>query len=317
MEIIRKDEDGVEFYTIALTGQSGMSQSGLARLAGVSRQALIDLETALVSRAPSEYLESFVGQELTLVTSAPIVNGKPAGNLKIYKSLYCAAVLKHYSREEAPEHIKRVAIFSLLKFADKGITDWIQEITGWKHYRDSIKLHTDVYIKRIGHMRDHQVADDQWMVFREAAELLLLIEKDWRVPINDYDILDGSIGKMWSGYRSTQPWSRPIGSYVHCYRDQRGERTCNAYCITELPYFRGWLRGWYVPEHLPRYLVDKYGKQAVRQIYTEVGDLTDYILELTEVKRMTPKEDQRYQNFLVARQNLQEFVNGDINSITN
>jgi hypothetical protein len=311
MEIIRKDEDGVEFYTIALTGQSGMSQSGLAKLAGVSRQAIIDLETTLVSRAPSEYLKSFVGEELTLVTSDPIVNGKPAGNLRIYKSLYCAAVLKHYSREEAPEHVRPVAIFSLLKFADRGITDWIQEITGWKQYRESIKLHTDVYISRIEHVRDHQIADHLWMIFREAAELLLLIEKDWRVPINDYDILDGSIGRKWSDYRAGQLWIRPIGSYIHCYRDRRGERECNAYCVTELPHFRAWLRDWYVPEHLPKYLIEKYGKQAVRQIYTEIGNLSDYILELTEVKRIAPKEEQKYKDFLAARQNLQRFLISD------
>ncbi len=308
MEIIRKDEDGVEFYTIALTGQSGMSQTGLARLAGVSRQALIDLETTLVSRAPSEYLEPFVGQELTLVTPDPIVDGKPVGNLKIYKSLYCASVLKHYSRPDAPDHVRPVAIFSLLKFADRGITDWIQEITGWKQYRDAIKLHTDVYIKRIEHVRDHQIDDDKWMIFREAAELLLLIEKDWRVPINDYDILDGSIGRKWSDHRTNQLWLKPVGSYIHSYRDQRGERPCNAYCVTELPYFRGWLRGWYVPEHLPKYLVEKYGKYATRLIYTEIGALSDYILELTEVKRIAPKEEQKYQDFLVARQNLQGFL---------
>jgi hypothetical protein len=146
------------------------------------------------------------------------------------------------------------------------------------------------------------------MIFREAAELLLLIEKDWRVPINDYDILDGSIGRKWSDHRTNQLWLKPVGSYIHSYRDQRGERPCNAYCVTELPYFRGWLRGWYVPEHLPKYLVEKYGKYATRLIYTEIGALSDYILELTEVKRIAPKEEQKYQDFLVARQNLQGFL---------
>jgi DNA-binding XRE family transcriptional regulator len=318
MEIIRKEEDGVEFYTIALTGQSGMSQSGLAILAGVSQQALSNLEKTLTSRAPSEVLKPFTGEPLTLTTDdvTCTIDGKPVGNLKVYKSSYCAAVLKHYADPEKKlsnitDQQRAVATYSLLKFADRGITDWIQEITGWKQYRDSIKLHTDVYIRRIEHMRDHQVDDDQWMIFREAAELLLLIEKDWRVPINDYDILDGSIGKMWSAYRADQSWVRQIGSYTHCYRDQRGERDCNAYCVTELPYFRRWLRGSYVPEHLPKYLVTKYGKHATRLIYTEIGGLTDYVLGLTELKRVAPKEEQKYQDFLVARQNLQRFLKGD------
>lgn len=89
MDIILKQdggEDGPEFYTVAITGQSGMSQSGLAVLAGVSRQALLQLEDTLASRSPSEALESFVGKPLTLVISDPVIDGKRQGNLKIYKA---------------------------------------------------------------------------------------------------------------------------------------------------------------------------------------------------------------------------------------
>lgn len=299
MEIIRKSEEGIEFYTIALTGQSGMSQSGLAILAGVDRTTLRDLEETLGGKAPSESLEPFVGKVLTLGVEDPRIDGKSVGNLKIYRASYCAAVLKHYASKE-----NRTALFSLLKFAELGINAWIQGLTGWQKRVDAIRPHTDVYIKRIENMRDHEIADDLWTIFREAAELLLLIEKDWRVPINDFDILDGSIGRKWSDYRNGQSWIGKIGSYTHLYRDQRGTRDCSAYVMDELPYFRRWLREWYVPNHLPKYLVDKYGRQAVRQIYAEIGELTDYILEITEVKRMTPQESEKYQNFLISRQKL-------------
>jgi hypothetical protein len=50
--IIRSEENGIEFYTIAATGESGMSQSGLAILAGVSRQSIIKLEKSLVPKSP-------------------------------------------------------------------------------------------------------------------------------------------------------------------------------------------------------------------------------------------------------------------------
>jgi hypothetical protein len=299
MEIIRKNDQGIEFYTIALTGQSGMSQSGLAVLAGVDRTTLRDLEDTLGGKAPSEALEPFVGKPLTLGVEDPKIDGKSVGNLKIYKAAYCAAVLKHYASKE-----NKTALFSLLKFAELGINTWIQGITGWQKRVDAIQPHTDVYIKRIESMRDHQISDELWMIFREASELLLLIEKDWRVPVNDFDILDGSVGRRWSDYRNGQSWAKEIGNYMHSYRDQRGLRECSAYVMDELPYFRQWLREYYVPNHLPKYLVDKYGKQAVRQIYAEIGELTDHILEITDIKRMTPQESEKYQNFLISRQKL-------------
>jgi len=149
-----------------------------------------------------------------------------------------------------------------------GIDSWIQDITGWKQRSESLKPYTDVYIQRIGNMRDHDISDDLLMIFREASELLLLIEKDWRVPINEYDILDGSVGKRWSQYRSTQRWATQVSAYQHQYRDQRGLRDCAAYELTELPHFRRCLKEVYIPDYLPGYLVKKYAKQAVRQIYS-------------------------------------------------
>lgn len=301
MEIIRKEEDGVEFYTVALTGQSGMSQSGLAVLTGVSQQALSQLEDTLTSKAPSESLEPFVGKVFTLTIDDPKIDGRSVGNLKVYRSSYCAAVLKHYASRN-----NQTALFSLLKFAERGIDSWIQDITGWKQWHESIQTHTDVYIKRIEHMRDHAISDDLWMIFREGSELLLLIEKDWRVPINEYDILDGSIGRRWSDYRKPQSWIAPSGTYNHQYRDQRDLRECAAYQMIELPYFRRWLRSVYVPDHLPEYLCEKYGKSATRLIYTENGLLTDQILALTEVKRKSPKDEEKLLQFLAARQKLLE-----------
>ncbi|MCY6494617.1 helix-turn-helix domain-containing protein, partial [Leptolyngbya sp. GGD] len=284
MELIRREEgegdDKIEFYTVVLTGQSGMSQSGLAVLAGVDQSTLSRLETTLMHSAPSETLKPFQGKSLTLMIDNPKIEGKPVGNLKIYKSSYCAAVLKHYA-----EQGRQIAVFSLIKFAEKGIDSWIQEITGWKQWQEKIQPYTDVYIKRIENMRDHKISDDLWMIFREAAELLLLIEKDWQVPINQYDILDGSIGRLWSDYRKPYPWAGTVGSYNHKFRDKRGEQPCAAYEMTELPYFRKWLREVYIPTHLPQYLVNKYGKSVTRLIYTENGLLTDVILQLTEIKR--------------------------------
>ncbi|ANV92013.1 transcriptional regulator [Picosynechococcus sp. PCC 8807] len=322
MEIRKKDENGIEFYTIELTGQSGMSQSALATLAGVSEAAISNLEDTLLTQAPSKYLEPFIGKPLTLLTQDAVIDGRKQGNLKIYKSTYCAAVLQHYAdpetalggglSKEQRALQKATATRSCFLFMQVGIDLWIQRITGWDQRSRVALPHTNVYVQRIEHMRDHTIADDLWCVFREAAELLLLIEKDWRVPINDYDLLDGSIGRKWSDYRKGKPWATEKGEYIHQYRDRRDVRSAAAYSYDELPYFRAWLRDEYVPNHLPNYLITKYGKQATQLIYSEIGQLTDGLLELKMVKRSSPADDQNLEKFLAARQLLDEkFLQAD------
>jgi phage regulator Rha-like protein len=178
---------------------------------------------------------------------------------------------------------------------------------------------TTVYIQRLQNMSDHNIADDVWATFREGAEILLLVEKDYRVPVSQLDLCDGSIGNHWSQYREEIGIDRLKNidgsyvedengnhiktkkSYIHRHRNQRGNLPANAFDLSELPIFKKWLREMYVPTHLPKYLVDKYGKRAVRQIYEEQRKLTDYILEITEEKRSAPKEEEKYQIFLAAR----------------
>ena len=49
MTITRVIRDGVEFFTIDETGESGMSESGLARLCNVSRQSVSELLRSILS----------------------------------------------------------------------------------------------------------------------------------------------------------------------------------------------------------------------------------------------------------------------------
>ena len=63
------DSSTAEFYTVEVTGESGMSQSGLSVLCGVTQPAISGLEKTLISRAPSKTLEPFVGKRLTLISS--------------------------------------------------------------------------------------------------------------------------------------------------------------------------------------------------------------------------------------------------------
>ena len=165
----------------------------------------------------------------------------------------------------------------------------------------STLLHTNVYIQRLENMGDHYIDDELWSTFREGAEILLLVEKKLLVPVDQMDLCDGSIGSHWSKYRESQEWAETSGLYFHAFRDQRGLRECRAYFVAELPWFRRWLKQHYILTHLPAYLVGKYGKRAVKQIYTEAEMVTDYVLAITEEKRPTLKQEELYQKFLDAR----------------
>lgn len=162
--------------------------------------------------------------------------------------------------------------------------------------------HTTVYIRRLENMGDHEIADDLWAIFREAAEILLLVEKQFRVPVEQMDLCDGSIGTHWKNYRIGKPWAGAMREYLHRFRDKRPPVRPNAYTYSELPHFKKWLREHYITKHLPEYLIGKYGKRAVRQIYEERGKLDEYILELTEEKRISPKQEELYEIFLAARE---------------
>ena len=164
--------------------------------------------------------------------------------------------------------------------------------------------HTSVYIRRIENIRDHIIADHLWCVFREGSEILLRIERDFRVPIEQMDLCDGSIGIHWGRYRDGQPWASQIESYTHVFQDQRRSKSANAYQFSELSHFRKWLRDKYEPTHLPKYLVDKYGKRGVLQIYQEQNLVNEYILSLTEERRPSSKEQEKYNIFLAAREAL-------------
>ena len=160
---------------------------------------------------------------------------------------------------------------------------------------------TTVYIQRLQNMSDHTIDDDVWATFRESAEILLMVETVYKVPVSQMDLCDGSIGILWMEYRKEIGIDNPVRKYTHKFRDHRQDVYPNAFEYSELPIFKKWLREFYIPIHLPKYLTNKYGKRAVRQIFEEQKKVTDYILEITEEKRTAPKQEELYQIFLAAR----------------
>ena len=124
-QIIRAVEDGVEFFTVEATGESGMSQAGLARLCGVTRQAIDKLINSLSTSDCPAFLKPLQGKELTVTTSV-----KQFKNATIVKDEVCAIVLEWYAFES--QRPNDTARYSYRRFAKFGVRSWIQTITGWQ-----------------------------------------------------------------------------------------------------------------------------------------------------------------------------------------
>ena len=250
-----------EFYTVEQTGESGTSQTGVAVLCGVSRQAIISLENTLVSRSPSKWLEPFVGKKLTLVSSdeeSLTVNGVQAGNLKIYTPSFCAALIQHYAFQG-----NEIAQYSMSQFLEMGINAWIQGITGWQG--EPTANYIPYWYQRLSLFTSKtRVPDGWWSAFEELAKMMREMEGYGyvlpdRSPSTGQRITpDISIGRMFCRHMRAQGHDvdGEVQKYTHYYPDGRVVQA-NIYPDKWLEPFRTWFNTVWKREQLLKYLGDR------------------------------------------------------------
>ena len=294
------------YYTREPDGVSGMSVTALAEFCGLTAPAAI---TQLLNRIESadpltndlpELLQPFVSKDLRLLTN-------DTSGVKIIPDEACYAISEYYAFEARSYRGQKIAQDNYRMAGRAGIRVFIWAQTGYvpELLRESLRSNTTTYIQRLENIRDHDVPDDLWTTFREGAEVLLLVEKEMGVPVDQLDLCDGSIGSHWSTYRKDKPWAVEAGSYTHVFRDHRPDAEgCNAFNLSELSYFRRWLRERYVPYHLPKYLADKHGKRAVMEIYQSLGGVTDRVKEVATILRPSPKQQRMYEEYQQLKQRL-------------
>ncbi len=143
------------------------------------------------------------------------------------------------------------------------VTQWVYEwmTTGQVNASQTQNSATlPVYTKRLALTWKMQVGvpDGYWTVFDKCSNLLILVECDLKMPVEKYDLLDGSVGIHWKNFRKDKSWTGERQQYRHIFPDKRGIQLAWAYPLQELAHFDRWMRGVYIPLHLPTYLDTKY-----------------------------------------------------------
>ncbi|MBW4580666.1 MAG: hypothetical protein KME42_13965 [Tildeniella nuda ZEHNDER 1965/U140] len=130
-DFIKQVEDGIEYYTEQTTGRSGMSHSGLGRMAGVAHPSIIYWERKISTSDPvnnslPEVFKSFAGKALKLVN-----NSDPQGS-EILPDDFCAAVIVYYASFASPKDQTQAAKLALMICTGIGLRTHIQAKTGWR-----------------------------------------------------------------------------------------------------------------------------------------------------------------------------------------
>ncbi|MEA5504762.1 hypothetical protein VB735_16905 [Halotia wernerae UHCC 0503] len=136
-DILRQEIDGIEYFTVASTGESGMSQRGLSRLCGVRLSTIQNLLENLTENKAPFWLQSLAEGGLYL-TDKTTVKG---GETKPIKASICWGVLRSYERKGKLEAAKALDAIGAI-----GINSFIQAKTGWlpEQYQSSRKQRQEV-----------------------------------------------------------------------------------------------------------------------------------------------------------------------------
>jgi hypothetical protein len=131
MNITRVERDGVEFFTIDETGESGMSESGLGRLCGVAASSVHRFVSNSAVRWDHEKtLDPRFRKTINLcATNRENLSSIQKTNPKILSATVCARTIEYFAFDAKSKTDE--ALFAYRKFAIKGMNAWIQEATHW------------------------------------------------------------------------------------------------------------------------------------------------------------------------------------------
>lgn len=142
-DIIRVIENGVEYFTVVATGESGISGVGVARSLGVNPSAVTrlyeKLSVQVLSWIPPKSLEPLLGKDSRFCPE------QWKGNRKIYTAEFWACLAEYYAFETKSPTKEAIAVFR--SFARIGAESYIQVKTNWlpEKYTAAPKAHARIH----------------------------------------------------------------------------------------------------------------------------------------------------------------------------
>lgn len=273
---VQKDVNGIEMGVLE-NGIPFLTQTGLAKIAGVARSVIYDITREWAEHFDDEVLgknrHSWLRQYLAergYDQSQLYIETKHAGSAHYaYPDIVCMAVIEYYAFEAqnkiavAMDNYRRLAAYGLQKFIFDALNYTPPD--KWRYFTDRVSILTDV------------APSGYFIIFHEVSGLISdLIAAG--LPVNDKTIPDISVGKTWSIYWAANNLDAKYGErikYQHDYPLYYPQSASNpqepwAYPDMALPIFRHWFRNEYLPTKYPKYILTKShllgGQQKAQQI---------------------------------------------------
>lgn len=168
----------IELYVSKDGLQSGMSQSGLARLCGISEAALRKClgdrtKLATICSKPA------APDDLYLVLSS-------TQQAKVIDSQYASKVVEHYAFDSSNK--TRIALFSFRRFASLGMDTWIKQSVGYIETHGQIDQRLYDLLAVMGGDIKAMKADLASTSGYRAARVTLPGLKEWMESLSDRDL---------------------------------------------------------------------------------------------------------------------------------
>jgi DNA-binding XRE family transcriptional regulator len=260
---VEKEINGVQMGVLK-GGTPYLTQTGLAKLCGVPRKTIYNIDQELNAATQGKAKERADKIKELLTTQGyiekdlfiKIRNGADAYNA--YPDSVCMGLLEYFAFEEN----KRAAQQSYRILARSSFRSYIYNLVGyksetkqldnWKFFLDRVDLNFDV------------VPDGYFSIFKEVSGLTVSLIKGG-IIIDDHTIPDGSVGGCWGRYWTENQLEKEFGvrvRYEHNFPEYFPQALSNpqeTWCYPDnaLKHFRQWFKAEYIFSKFPDYLLRK------------------------------------------------------------